>query len=366
MKILFVINSLDTGGAPKLVADLACRLSEDGNIVGVLIYEKRETENLYRRIAEHPGITLYELTKGHPLSVANLLRTRRICREYDVVHAHLFPSGYAVRLANMYSKIPILYTEHSTHNRRRNHVWLRPLERFIYSGYNGVATVSDLTKEALDRWLGTKKLSEKTEVVTNGVDVKAYSRKIPAKSSEELFGREGIPILMMARFTDAKDHATAIKSLLHIDNPDVFLAFAGQGETLEEMKRLARDLGLAERVKFLGMRTDTAALMASASIGLQASKWEGLCLTAVEIMASGLPLVASRVPGLMDVVEDAALMYEAGDETGLASQINRLLSDEDLCTELKTAGVKRAEQFDIGVTASNYMKRYEKIISTSN
>lgn len=361
MKILFVINSLDTGGAPKLVADLACRLCGDGNTVGVLIYEKRETENLYRRITEHPGITLHELTKGHPLSVANLLRTRRICRQYDVVHAHLFPSGYAVRLANMYSKIPILYTEHSTHNRRRNHVWLRPIERFVYSGFRNIVAVSEPVKQNLGKWLGKESIENKISVVDNGVNLDAYNDIVHEDRVEAMFGRSGKPILMVSRFTDAKDHATAMKALRHIKDPEVFVAFAGDGSTMEEMRSLAHDLGVEHKVLFLGVRSDLRNLMASSRIGLQASKWEGFCLTAVEMMAAGLPMVASNVDCLKDIVEGVALMYEPGDEKGLATQIDKLLADEKLRNDMTKKGRRRAADYDISSTAQNYLNLYNKI-----
>lgn len=362
MKILFVINSLDTGGAPRLVTDLACELSENENLeIGVLIYEKRETDNFYKKIQDNPRIKLYELTHGHPLGIANLLRARKICSRYDVVHANLFPSGYAVRIANLFASVPLIYTEHSTHNRRRNHKLFKPIERFVYSGFRNIAAVSEPVKQALGKWLGKESIEKKISVVDNGVNLEAYSDIVPEDRVQALFGRSGKPILMVSRFTEAKDHATAIKALRHIKDPEAFIAFAGDGGTMEEMRRLAHDLGVEHKVLFLGVRSDLRNLMASSRIGLQASKWEGFCLTAVEMMAAGLPVVASNVDCLKDIVEGVALMYEPGNEKGLAAQIDKLLADENLRNDMTKKGRRRAADYDISSTAQNYLNLYNKI-----
>lgn len=129
----------------------------------------------------------------------------------------------------------------------------------MYGRLAKVIAISRQTKDALDRWLDyCDGDSEKVVVVNNGISlvpVEAPSRALPEKT-----------VLMVSRFTEAKDHATVLRAMKHISTPGVTLAFAGTGATMDSCRRLALELGIQNQVLFLGDRDDAQALMAQASI----------------------------------------------------------------------------------------------------
>lgn len=118
---------------------------------------------------------------------------------------------------------------------------------------------------------------------------------------------------MVARFAPSKDQATIIRALLLLDK-DVRVRFVGDGETRPECERLAKELGVEDRVDFMGMQSKIPQLIAESYIGIQSSNWEGFGLTAVEMMACGKPVIATNVDGLKQVVEGTGLLFPVGDE----------------------------------------------------
>jgi glycosyltransferase involved in cell wall biosynthesis len=121
--------------------------------------------------------------------------------------------------------------------------------------------------------------------------------------------------------------------------PDAVLAIAGEGELRGDLERLAKETGVDDRVRFLGLRPDARALMGAADAVVMPSHWEGLPLSALEALASGTPLVATDVRGLRELVADeqnALLVPE--DPHALADALRRVLDDPDLAARLAAAG----------------------------
>lgn len=357
MRILHIINDLDTGGAQKLVADLAVLQSEKSEIhleVATLFGDK---DGAFKNWLEsHTAIPVKSLNLRNPFMPQSVMKIRRLIKDFDIVHAHLFPAGYLCVLANTGLGRKLIYTEHSTTNRRRDHKILRPLERAVYSKFDAIGCISNATRQNLLNWLG-EKMADKTLVIHNGVDLSGF--RLPAPFDQhEIFGRAGKPVLMISRFSKSKDHAAAVKSLSHISDPEVFMAFAGDGECLEHIKLLAEECCVMSRCVFLGTRTDIPRLISASYIGLQSSRWEGFGLTALEMMAGGLPVVASDIEGLREVVGNAGLLFQPGDPIELAARINALISDSTLKSEVIDQCRKRSETFDIRNTADKYFNLY--------
>jgi glycosyltransferase involved in cell wall biosynthesis len=96
-------------------------------------------------------------------------------------------------------------------------------------------------------------------------------------------------------------------------------------------------------------------------IGVQSSHWEGFGLTAVEMMAAGLPVIASNVEGLKQVVDGAGELFTCGDERELAQIVNLLLNDEDMYKEMQQKCLSRAKLYDIHATVEAYLKIYKEV-----
>lgn len=355
--LLIVISSLEIGGAQKLVGDLIPFLAQHFN-VKVVVFKK--TNSLIEQHIEEKNVPIISFNIGthSPLAIFKL---RKLIKEADIVHSHLFPANYYSILANIGLKKPIIFTEHSTYNKRRNYPALLPLERFVYKRFNKIVSISDATKLNLDNWLNLKDFPNKNIVVENGVDLSRFKETDVIKNNN-FFGRKGIPLLMISRFTQAKDHQTVIRALCKISNPEIFVVFVGDGDTKESIEKFAEESGVSDRVIFLGKRNDIENIICNAKIGIQSSKWEGFGLTAIEMMAGGIPVIASDVVGLSDVVKDAGLLFPPGDDSTLAKKITEILSSPDFYNDLCRKGYERAKQFSVESTAKKHIEIYNSLL----
>lgn len=357
MNILHIIASLEVGGAQKMLAELLNLQIKQGHRVSVLVYKKVDSK--YEHDIENNGCRLINLNSPNLKSPIIIPRLRKFLRENEIIHVHLFPSLYQVALANLGLNRVLIYTEHNTHNKRRNYRFLRPIEKWIYSRFDSIIAISNETKHNLAKWLNLSRTGDKhIKVIPNGINLETI------RSSSVLFPPivEGKYILMVSRFMPAKDQATLIRSIPYIKDKDIKIVFAGDGDTLQYNKSLAIELRVENRCLFLGSRDDVPKLIKGCTIGVQSSHWEGFGLTAVEFMAARKPVIASNVPGLSGVVDGAGCLFTQGNEKELASNINDLLDNQALYDELSSLSLKRAAQYDIGIMAQQYNDLYHTLV----
>lgn len=346
MKVLHVISSLEIGGAQRLLSDLLPLQKQQGLDVSLLVL-KSEDNDFSRKIAA-AGIEILSLNAQSYRNPFLALKIRRIIQNYDIVHAHLVHALYLCSLAARGLPIKLVYTEHSTYNNRRDHFILRPIEKWIYGRYQKIISISQQTQEALQKWLQAD--DNRFSVIHNGIDTKYFAS----------IQKEVIPnsLIMVSRFVASKDQGTVIRALSLLDK-EVTLRLVGDGENLEHCKQLAKACQVEDRVSFLGARTDVAELMAESYIGIQSSRWEGFGLTAVEMMAAGLPVIASDVEGLKQVVEGAGILFPVGDEVALSELVRVILTDKEKYAIMTKLSKERAQRFDISQTVSVYSEVYK-------
>ena len=347
MRILHVITSLEIGGAQKLLVDLLPLQSVSDDLT-LLVYER--VYNDFEMLLEQAGIKIMCLNEHNFHNPSVIFRLRKIFRDYDLVHAHLFPTIYWASLAARGLKVKLVYTEHSTSNSRRNKWYFRSVERFMYSRYDRIISISQQTQDALTSWLG--QYDERFVVVNNGVDTKKFSSvKIPIIPKS---------LIMVSRFASSKDQETVIRSMEYIDK-EATLRFVGDGENRKHCEAVAQQLGVVDRVQFLGSRSDVPELIASSYIGIQSSNWEGFGLTAVEMMAAGKPVIATNVDGLRQVVEGAGEIFNVGNVSELAELVNRFLDNEEYYSTISEKCKQRAVVYDISLMSESYLKLYKSL-----
>ena len=348
MKILHVITSLEIGGAQRLLSDLL-PLQVKSEDVTLLVYER--VSNYFESKILEAGVKILTLNEHNFHNPGVVFKMRKIFKSYDVVHAHLFPTVWWASLAARGLNVKMVYTEHSTSNSRRGKWYLRPIELFMYDRYDKIISISKQTQDALCSWLRANDV--RFVVICNGVDTARFAsvkKTIIPKS-----------LIMVSRFATSKDQETVIRAMKYID-PEATLRFVGDGENLEHCKQVAADLGLSDRVKFLGICSDVAELVAESYIGIQSSNWEGFGLTAVEIMACCKPVIATNVDGLKQVVEGAGEVFQLGNTNELAVRVNALLKDETYYQRCAEACRKRAAKYDISVMSEGYLNVYKSIV----
>lgn len=181
---------------------------------------------------------------------------------------------------------------------------------------------------------------EKLRVIQNGIEspVESGSR---TQVREQLGLREGQALLItVGRLVQQKGHAVLLDAIAELTDQNSVFAFVGEGFLHDELMAKVRRLGLQHRVLFLGPRNDVPGLLAAADIFVQPSIWEGLSIALLEALFAGLPVIATRVEGVVDVVEDgrSALLVASGNSSELTRAIDRLLKDKQLRNQLAMAG----------------------------
>jgi glycosyltransferase involved in cell wall biosynthesis len=357
MKVLQVINSLTAGGAEKLIADFVPLMNEKGATTDVLLFNEKEgpfLESLLNR-----NISVFNIKSKHLYSPYNVFKAVKYFDKYDIVHVHLFPAIYWTSLAKMIRpanwKAKYVLTEHSNSNRRFTKRYLRPVDKFIYARFDALIAISDSVKEVLRRRIGHPDIP----VIYSGVNVKALSEAVPVSLPENQ-----VNLLMAAAFRKEKDHLTVIRAMQHLDE-HYHLYLAGQGVTEKGCKQLAKDLNVAHRIHFMGVRKDIPGLMKSADICILSSHWEGLSCVVLEAMASGTPFIGTDVNGIKEMFtnNDYAL-FKTGDVEALTQKIKKLTEDKSFAKQQSEVNFKEVQKFNIEVMTNHYLQLYKRLLKS--
>ncbi|MGZ9675085.1 glycosyltransferase [Flavobacterium sp. GNP001] len=364
MKILHVINSLSTGGAEKLLLDTLPLYYQKGILVDLLVLNGSETPFL-KKLKEQSCCRIFSLGTGSVYNPILIFKMIPYLRQYDLVHVHLFPAQYWTVFAKLlsFSKVKLLFTEHNTHNRRMESKLFGLIDRFIYSFYTRIVCITEEVQTLLQKHLHSKE--SKFLVIHNGVDLDAIIATPQYRSdfAESWNITDAKLLLQVAGFREQKDQLTLIRALALLPS-HVHLLLVGDGVTKPICEALVVSLQLQNRVHFLGLRMDVAALLKTADVVVLSSHYEGLSLSSIEGMAAGKPFIASNVPGLSDVVGGAGILFEQGNAVQLAELVTTLLNDSAFSDAVADLCMQRALQYDIKIMVQKHIDLYEELLQT--
>lgn len=345
MKILHVIGNLAIGGAEKLVVDTVPLQTSLGLTVDVALLDGRETP-FKKQLEDSNCCRILDLSYGSPYNLKLIFKLVPLLKEYDIVHVHLFPAQYITVLAKIISrsKTSLLFTEHNTSNTRLRFWIFRVLDQFIYRFYSLIVCISEEVKDALKEKVDLP--DTKLRVINNGINLQAIDLCLPHLREYFGFKIDDFLVVMVAAFRNQKDHLCLIKAI-SILPVKYKLIFIGDGENIVQNKATVESMGLTNRISFWGVRTDVYNILKMCDIGVLSSKWEGFGLAAIEYMACGLPAVVSDVPGLANVVGEAASKFEAGNSCQLAEILTEISNNKQICSLYINRGKKRAENFSL-------------------
>lgn len=359
MKVLHVITSLRLGGAERMVTELATAMNKNGHDVEIAVFDGFRTP-LTERL-ESEGIIIHSLGNCYlqmwnPLHIFKLKKL--IGRHYDIVHTHNYtPQLFLAFFKKIHPSTSFVTTEHSPYNRRRSKRGFILIDRWMYSKYDKVISVSNATQIRLLDYLEVPE-SDKFQVIYNGVDL---SRFLSIGVAEHEMHEE-VVLTMVARFRKEKDHVTLLKAMTLL--PEHYcLWLVGDGAERERCWKLAIDLGISHRVHFLGERSNIPEIIGKTQLVILSSHYEGMPLAALEGMASGRPLIASNVIGLNEVCGDAAIMFEHQNPADLAMKIQLVSENPELYETISQKCKERAGIFDIRVTIREHEKTYCSLIN---
>ena len=368
MRIIHIINSLASGGAEKLIEEFVPVMNDrDGVEVEVLLLTDKK--NVFDHLLKEKRIKIHVVKLKSIYNPLNILYIKKYIDDgkFDIVHSHLFPTQYWVALSKFFiqnKKVKFVTTEHNTNNRRRGKTYFRFLDKFIYSKYDSIISVSERTQINLVEWLyPDRKQIKKYKVIENGINLEKFIYAIPYKKSElhKEFHESTKLICMVARFDEQKDHPTLIRAISKLSS-DVHLLLVGEGHLIERSIELAKELDIADRVHFLGFRNDVERILKTVDVVVLSSHWEGLSLASIEGLASGSPFIASRVQGVQEIVFGYGLLFEKGNAEELCSLIKKLTLDKQFYNEIAEQGLKRAKMYNLNNMVQKLIDLYKEHI----
>jgi glycosyltransferase involved in cell wall biosynthesis len=365
-----IISNLDVGGAQEVVRTLAENLEKAGCRSVVVTFK----DGPLRTDIERLGIPVEILPSRRysvsalPQFISDTLRTRRILlslvKKYnvDVIQTHLLRSyDFLVLSLRTQTDAQIYWTFHNARfDLREEHLarqkWLFKPKRWghhtLYSlGARGVDRLIAVSEEVKVSIMKTLPAIPRDRIVaiSNSVDVNRYGdRSGRAALRLELgLNEEHKVAVMVATFKEQKGHRFLLEAMQAVvsQRPDLKVLFAGDGELRTALQERALELRLENNVFFLGNRADISALLAASDYFILPSLWEGLPMALIEAMASGLPVIATRVSGTNQVMVhgETGLLVEPGNSSELAQAILKMASDPSMARQMGRAARQRVE-----------------------
>ena len=358
MRVLHIINSLAGGGAEALTIQLVRYMREQGIETDLLTLS--QDDNTLDGIDN-----MLTLNARNLYSPFLIFRLRKYLREYDIIHAHLFPTQYWVAFASMlltHQRAKLVMTEHNTFNRRRENPLFSRIDQMIYRKFYKIICISKGTLCELEPRL-PKSQRNKLCVIYNGIDisVNAGVNPIPKQILHKHIRPDDFLCVMAARFALEKDHTSLIKSFVGLPEK-IKLVLLGEGKEKQAMIDLVHRLNLEKRIFFLGFRKDVHTIISSCDIGVISSQQEAFGLAALDYMVCGKPVIGSDVPGLNEVISNVGLLFPQGNHKKLREQIYSLFCDASLRKKMAAQSSSRISQFDIKRTVEQYVQLYKDIL----
>ncbi|WP_117233106.1 glycosyltransferase [Vibrio maerlii] len=346
MKILHIINDLSrNGGAQKFLIDLISNKPQDIDVSLLLI----DKINDYQETLSELGIEYFYLEE------LNLKQKLSLLVWPHIVHAHLSPSIY---LSLLFCKSKLLQTEHNSHNRRRDLWFMKPFEFLLYLRFNQTICITDKVKEELTRFMPY--FTKKYTTIYNGIELDQFSQR----QRNNICGKSIIKLGMVGRLHPYKDQQTIIRSLKSLSEK-YQLHLAGGGETQQELAALALELGVEKRVHFHGVIDTVPLFLDDLDVYIQSSNVEGFGLGAVEAMASGLPVIGSRVPGLDEVIGRDQMLFKQNDPQALSKVILSVCESDEEYRYWSQYSLNRCQDFALTNFITGYYQAYDEIYQAS-
>lgn len=362
MRVGLFIDTHNFGGAEAVVTSIASFLTEQTHDVVLYHfgndYLERSCVRLGIRDRRVGDEFFYKKTYRLPIFAARFSRALKADR-LDLLHSHLFGSIVAGGLSCRLSGIPHIGTLHDVYIVEERPVRAKLLFLVHVLGTRLVC-VSDQMAEYYASVTGIDRA--KLMVIKNGVDIAKF-----ATGDRPTGPRDVLRLIMVGRLDRIKRHDLLFDALDRLgDRRDWHVDIVGDGPERQALEERCRQLGLAEHIAFLGQRDDVPRLLADSDLFVLVSDSEGMSLSLIEAIASGLPVIATRVGNNAELVTDGqnGFLIPPGGIQELASALAALLDDERLRREFGARSRQLAsEQLDVGRTLSSYMALYERTVT---
>ena len=300
------------------------------------------------------------------LDLVRLIRERRI----EVVHLQGYGATTFGRLAAAILGVPVIIHIHTDHRfEPKGYPWyVRLLDRLLASRTDQVLAVSEYARRFATEVQGIPE--DRITVVHSPIDLSRFRPPTAVERSrhrDELgLANDQLAVVCVTRFHAVKGVDVLLEAWPRVvaGAPGTILLVAGEGPLREELEALADRLGISASVRFLGYREDVQGLLAAADLAVIPSRSEGFCVSALEALSCGLPVVATRAGGNPELIEDGVngLLVESENPNALALALLRVLHDRDLRSRLAAGARPSIARFGLPGYVEMLAERYQEVI----
>ncbi len=355
IKVLHLINNLEIGGAEVLLFETLRKMNRErfSNFVAYLT-DKGSLEHSLTSV----GFEVFDLSWNGKVSPFLLFKLAGLLSRIkpDIVHTHSVQSDFVGHLVCVLRKFKNrVTTQHRAFHPKQKTLFYR-LARTLTHRSAKVIAVSSYCRQYLVNELGYQ--FDNIRVVHNGIDLSKFVPK-------NYYGKKDkfVKIGTLGRLHTSKGLPTLIKAISRIAAEiDVRCTIPGSGELERDLKKMVGDYNLNDKVKFLGPLNEEEKIryLLDLDIFVQPSYWEAFGIAILEAMAVGLPVIASDLDGIPELVIDrkSGLLVRPKDEKKLAQALIVLSKDPQLRRELGVNARKHATQFSVQKTVSHLENIY--------
>lgn len=304
----------------------------------------RERVDEFRNELESRGIRTYHVPIPREISdIKNIVKSYRIMKKivkntnYDIIHTQSPIGGVVTRMACMDARkkgARVIYTAHGFHfykgSDKKSWTVFYPVEKF-FSRYTDLIITINHEDYRRAKQFNTCKVKYVPGIGVHTDRFEDIKINRIEKRAEFGFNDEDFVFMSTGQISARKNHKVIIEALAMIDNPHVKYLIVGFGELEDELKKKVNDLGLSDRVVFAGYRSDINELLGAADAFAFPSIQEGLPVSLMEAMASGLPIVCSKIRGNTDLIRngEGGYLYNPNDVIGFANGMKKIISEYD-------------------------------------
>ncbi|MCW8816356.1 MAG: glycosyltransferase family 4 protein, partial [Ignavibacteriaceae bacterium] len=344
-KILYIITSLGIGGAEKLLLYYLKNLDKNKYSLNVCCLREKP-DDLYLEILKYAAVINLKIkNKFNPIAVLFIFKLFRKIRP-DIIHTHLFQPRIYASIAHLFYRRAVLITQkHSIVNPKKHNVFIL-FELLSIRINKKVIAISESVKNSLTKYEFVPE--NKIFVLPNCIDYQKYHN---GKIRESISNKKELVIGTVGRLEPEKglNYLLLAMKIILTRFPTVKLDIIGDGSALSELKNLSSKLNISNSVNFLGKFVDVIPFYNRMDIFVLPSILEGFGIVLLEAMAAGIPIVATNVDGIREVVINmrSGLLVPPKSPKAIADAITNLIDNPQLRTNLVQEGLIRAKEFDV-------------------
>jgi glycosyltransferase involved in cell wall biosynthesis len=367
MKILHLVSSGGLFGAEKVILNLAAQNNGIPTWVGALKNEHNPHLEVIEEAQKLGLKTVVFDSKGKAdLKTVRNIRSFLAKESIDILHTHNYKSDILGFLATRFNKTKWVGTNHVWHSTDEKLRFYEKLDAFVLKSAKLIFTVSQEIKDDLiKKGFPAKKL----HVISNGIPIQQFDQSSQRQNLRNSWKVSDSDILLgiIGRLAPEKGHEVLFKALQQLISryPSVKCLVVGDGPLREDLENLTKKMSLSSHVIFTGIRKDIADIYHACDIMINASFIEGMPMTILEAMASHLPIIATKVGGVPQVIDDHknGILLEAGQPDQLANAIEELVSNPGLRKLLAQKAYQDVcNQFSDKRMAKDYQRYYEILV----